>query len=83
MKHIKIFEEFIDEAQRHKPVDHIEDIKPKEDKNSEVEDDARIYVEDNVDYCPRCGEHQDDCECGPKDPWSTQNYHRVPKGNAE
>ena len=83
MKRIKIFEEFINESQRHKPVDHIEDIKPNEDKIGEVDDDVKAYIEDNVDHCPRCGEHRDDCECGSKDPWSTQNYHRVPKGNVE
>ena len=36
--------------------------------------------EDITEDCPRCGEHIDACECAEKDPWSTQVYHRAPKG---
>jgi hypothetical protein len=83
MKHIKPFEHFLYEAQRDKPVDHVEDIEIKDKSNKKVEKDAQDYVADMVDYCPRCGEHVDDCECKSIDPWSTQNYHRVPKGKTE
>ncbi len=27
--------------------------------------------------------HIEDCKCEEDDPWSTQNYHRVPKGEEE
>jgi hypothetical protein len=74
---------WLKEAQRHKSVDHIENFEVKDKSDKKAETDAQHYIEDNIDYCPRCGEHQDDCQCGSDDPWSTQNYHRVPKGNAE
>jgi uncharacterized protein (UPF0212 family) len=83
MKHIHSFEVFVTEGQRHKPVDHIENIEIEDKSDKKTEKDAQDYVDDNVDYCPRCGEHVDDCDCASSDPWSTQNYHRVPKGKTE
>lgn len=63
-----------------KHVDHIEDIEIKSESDEETEEELQNYVDDKSDHCPRCGEHEDDCQCGEDDPWSTQNYHRVPKG---
>lgn len=83
MKHIPLFKNFITEAQRHKSVNHIENIKIKDKADKKTETDAQHYIEDNLEYCPRCGEHMKDCQCVSSDPWSTQNYHRVPKGNIE
>ena len=37
-------------------------------------------MDSEKENCPRCGEHVEDCICEEDDPWSTQNYHRVPKG---
>lgn len=83
MNHIKLFKDFINEAQRHKPVDHIENIEVKDKKNSKAEEDVESYISGNTDTCPRCGEHSRDCECSSNDPWSTQNYHRVTKKSTE
>lgn len=89
MKHIHTFTSFINEsiplieAQRHKPANHIENIEIKDKSNKKAEEDVQNYLDDNSEFCPRCGEHRDDCQCGSKDPWSTQNYHRIPKGNVE
>ena len=83
MKHIPSFGNFINEEHRHKSVNHIEDDEPKEEKDDEVEKDVKSYMNKNKDNCPRCGEKLDKCKCNSKDPWSTQNYHRTPKGNVE
>ena len=61
---IKSFKDFITEE-----LDHVRHKKVKH-----VED------HDPEEECPRCGEHADECQCEEDDPWSTQNYHRVPKG---
>lgn len=71
------------EGQRHKPVNHIEDIKIDDDSDKKAEDEIQDYLEDNIDTCARCGEHIDDCKCESGDPWSTQNFHRIPKGDVE
>lgn len=63
-----------------KSVDHIENIEIGDDSDLEAEEEIQDYIEDRDEHCPRCGEHQEDCSCGTVDPWSTQNYHRVPKG---
>ena len=85
MKHILSYLNFINEESivKEKSVDHIEDIKIKDESNEEAEEEIQKYVDDKLDYCPRCGEHKDDCQCGEEDPWSTQNYHRVPKGEVK
>lgn len=83
---IKKFHEFISEGisdVRHKKVDHLED-KEREDKtDKKTEKEVEEYLDDISENCPRCGEHVDDCVCQEEDPWSTQNYHRVPKGKSE
>ena len=83
---IKSFKDFITEELnhvRHKKVKHVEDHDPEDGKNKEAEDKAEEYLEDVEEDCPRCGEHVNDCQCEEDDPWSTQNYHRVPKGEEE
>lgn len=80
---IKSFKAFITEdldQVRHKKVNHIEDHDPEEGKNKEAEDNAEAYLQKVEEECPRCGEHAIDCKCEGDDPWSTQVYHRVPKG---
>ena len=74
---------WLKEEQRHKPVDHIEDIEITDKSNNKAEKEIQDYIGGNIDSCPRCGEHESDCQCGSDDPWSTQNYHRVPKGKVE
>lgn len=68
---------------RDKAVDHIENIEITDDSDEEAEEEIEKYVNDKSEYCPRCSEHKKDCQCGKDDPWSTQNYHRVPKGEVE
>ena len=45
-----------------------------------LEKETEDYLLKKDDSCPRCGESPDDCKCEEDDAWSTQNYHRVPKG---
>ena len=82
---IKPFKDFIAEGTvKDKKPDHIEDIKKKEDgSNKELEKEVEEYLDDVHEECVRCGEHIEDCECAEKDPWSTQVYHRTPKGEVE
>jgi hypothetical protein len=80
---LKSFKDFITEELshvRHKKVDHVDDHDPKEPSNPDAEKKAEEYLEDVEEECPRCGEVDIDCKCEAEDPWSTQNYHRVPKG---
>ena len=48
--------------------------------NKELEKEINDELEQVAEDCPRCGEHIESCKCEEEDPWSTQNYHRVPKG---
>ena len=50
-----------------------------EKKSESIEKEAQDYVDKKGDACPRCGE-KEGCDCQESDPWSTANYHRVPKG---
>lgn len=80
---IKSFKDFINEELghvRHKKVKHVEDHDPKDSVNKEAEANAEEYLQKVEEECPRCGEPSDECKCEADDPWSTQNYHRVPKG---
>ena len=80
---IKSFKDFVSEGLdhvRHKKVKHIEDHDPNEGMDKDTEKKAEEYLDGEKDNCPRCGEHVEDCICEEDDPWSTQNYHRVPKG---
>ena len=82
MKYIYSFNDFINETSMISDSDvrHIEDIKIDNDSNKDAESDAENYINNKSDECPRCGETTEDCECETDDPWSTQNYHRAPKG---
>lgn len=83
---IKSFKDFVNEGLsqvRDKKVDHIEDIDTPGDSNKEIAKKTEKYMDKIADECPRCGELPDDCKCEKEDPWSTQNYHRVPKGQAK
>jgi hypothetical protein len=48
--------------------------------DADLEKEVEDYADKESEKCPRCGEHVDDCQCGSNDYWSTQTYHRVPKG---
>ena len=51
-----------------------------EGTDHELEKQVEDQLEDIAENCPRCGEHIESCKCEEEDPWSTQNYHRAPKG---
>ena len=73
---LKNFNQFIFEEDV-KPAgsDELDDGSDK-DLDKEIED----YLEIEDEYCPRCREHAEDCRCEDDDFWSTQTFHRVPKG---
>ena len=48
--------------------------------DAELEKEINDELEQQAEDCPRCGEHIESCKCEEEDPWSTQNYHRAPKG---
>ena len=48
--------------------------------NTELEKEINDELEANAEDCARCGEHIESCKCEEEDPWSTQVYHRAPKG---
>lgn len=82
---VKPFKDFIAEnAVKHPKPNHIEDIDKKDDgTNKELEKKVQDDLEEISEECVRCGEHIDDCTCPSEDPWSTQVYHRTPKGEVE
>ena len=51
--------------------------------DKELEKEINDELEQVAEDCPRCGEHIESCECAEEDPWSTQNYHRAPKGTEQ
>jgi len=48
--------------------------------NAELEKEINDELDANAEDCARCGEHVESCKCTEEDPWSTQVYHRAPKG---
>mgnify|MGYP003129414500 CR=1 FL=1 len=82
---VKKFTEFLLEV-RDKKVHHAGDKEEKKFKKNpdgsdvELEKEISDELETVTEDCPRCGEHYESCKCPEEDPWSTQNYHRVPKG---
>jgi len=81
---IKKYDEFLLEV-RDKSVKHAGDKEKKEFENNDGSDkDLEKRIADELeqveDDCPRCGEHIDACKCEEEDPWSTEVYHRAPKG---
>jgi hypothetical protein len=59
---------------------HIEDIEIEDKHDDETEEEVEKYLDKKGETCPRCGEDIEDCTCEEEDPWSTQNFHRAPKG---
>ncbi len=51
--------------------------------DKELEKEINDELEQQTEDCPRCGEHFESCKCEEEDPWSTQNYHRAPKGTVK
>lgn len=78
--YIKKFKDFLFEEQRHKPVDHIEKQEISDGSDPDLEKEAEDFITDEEENCPRCSERYEDCKCPSDDPWSTQVYHRAPKG---
>lgn len=73
MKRIQSFKNFIIESL----------YEDNDSSDTELEKEIEDYKESKRDKCPRCGEYADDCQCNSSDYWSTQTYHRVPKGEYE
>ena len=48
--------------------------------DEETEKKVQKYMDKMDEDCPRCGEPPEVCKCENDDHWSTQNYHRIPKG---
>lgn len=78
--YIKKFKDFLFEQQRDKKVDHIEKMEITDGSDPDLEKEAEDFITDEEENCARCGEKYEDCKCPSEDPWSTQVYHRVPKG---
>lgn len=76
---VKTFTQFINEEK----VDHIEDIEIQDGSDEKLEAEVTADGSYEDEECPRCGEMPDKCTCPEDDFWSTQNYHRVPKGEVE
>ena len=51
-----------------------------EGTDHELEKEINDELDANAEDCARCGEHVESCKCTEEDPWSTQVYHRAPKG---
>tara|TARA_B100000900_G_scaffold247130_1_gene210221 strand:+ start:307 stop:603 length:297 start_codon:yes stop_codon:yes gene_type:complete len=86
---IKNYSEFLLEVRDKKPKvagektekDHKDGNHKGVDK--ELEKKVNDELEAVEEECVRCGEHIESCKCEEEDPWSTQNYHRVPKGKEQ
>lgn len=80
MKRIKNFRNFITSSLNEEQVKPAGETEIDDGSDKELEKKVKDYTERETDKCPRCGEHTDDCICNSSDYWSTQNYHRAPKG---
>ncbi len=86
---IKNYSEFLLEVRDKKPkVAGEKTEKDHKDGNhkgidKELEKEINDELEQQAEDCARCGEHIESCKCEEEDPWSTQNYHRAPKGTKE
>ena len=76
-KHIKSFEQYILAEEN---VKHIEDIETDDGSDEDHEEELEDLEKEDADTCPRCGDRNAECKCDVEDHWSTQTYHRVPKG---
>lgn len=75
---VMTFAQFLNETQ----VKHIENIEISDGSDEKLE--AEVATDDAGDEeCPRCGEVPEECSCPADDFWSTQNYHRAPKGEVK
>ena len=78
MKLLK-FSEFVNEN-KIKPAG-IEE--PNDGSDKDLEKKLSDEADEQSERCPRCNEPFDDCSCNDDDYWSTQNFHRAPKGTVE
>tara|TARA_R100001163_G_C4953116_1_gene120051 strand:- start:151 stop:441 length:291 start_codon:yes stop_codon:yes gene_type:complete len=81
---IKKYAEFLFEV-RDKKVNHAgdkeeKDFKKNDGSDKDLEKKIADELEEVTEECARCGEHLSTCKCPEEDPWSTQVYHRAPKG---
>ena len=77
---VKNFAQFISEEN----AKHIEYIEIADGSDTELEAEVQGNDEHpDEEQCTRCGEKPEDCSCAEDDFWSTQNYHRVEKGEVE
>jgi|TARA_R110002060_G_scaffold36397_4_gene47400 hypothetical protein len=56
------------------------DFENNDGSDKDLEKKIADELEDVTEDCARCGEHLTSCKCESEDPWSTQVYHRAPKG---
>ena len=82
--YIRNYADFLLEV-RDKKINHAGDKEEKDFKktngsNPDLEKKIADELEAVTEECARCGEHLDACKCPTEDPWSTQVYHRAPKG---
>jgi len=76
---VKTFAQFVAEGK----VDHIENIEINDGSDEKLEAEVAASSAGEEEECPRCGEMPDTCTCTVDDFWSTQTYHRLPKGKME
>tara|TARA_R110001592_G_scaffold120112_2_gene323976 strand:- start:116 stop:406 length:291 start_codon:yes stop_codon:yes gene_type:complete len=82
--YIRSYVDFLLEV-RDKKVNHAGDKEDKNFKNNngsnpDLEKQIADELEEVTEDCARCGERIESCKCESEDPWSTQVYHRAPKG---
>jgi len=82
MKYVRSFISWLSEGSsiKDKKINHIEDIKLNDGSDKDLDKENADYLETEGEYCPRCKERMEDCRCEDDDFWSTQTFHRVPKG---
>ncbi len=78
MKYFKNFIQFLSEGET--TVVKVAGKEYESPNDKELEKEVEKYMDDVDEDCPRCGEAPENCKCEGDDQWSTQNYHRVPKG---
>ena len=76
-QHIQSFEQYILSEEEAK---HIEDIEIDDESDKKHDKELEDGEDEDIDHCARCGERNVECSCEDDDAWSTQTFHRVPKG---
>ena len=56
---------------------------PNDGSDKDLEKKLSDEAGEQSERCPRCNELFDDCSCSEDDYWSTQTFHRSPKGKVE